>query len=45
MDGRAKSAIAKAQKGDVVVISEIKASFSGIDQRAKAVSACTFEVQ
>jgi len=45
MDGRAKSAIAKAQKGDVVVISEIKASFTGIDQRAKAVSACTFEVQ
>jgi gliding motility-associated protein GldM len=45
MDGRAKSAIAKAQKGDVVVISEIKASFSGIDQRAKAVSACTFEIQ
>lgn len=45
MDGRAKSAISKAQKGDVVVISEIKASFTGIDQKAKAVSACTFEIQ
>jgi len=45
MDGRAKSAIAKAQKGDVVVISEIKASFTGIDQKPKVISACTFEVQ
>jgi len=45
MDGRAKSAIARAQKGDVVVISEIKANFSGIDQKSKAVSACTFEIQ
>ena len=45
MDGRAKSAIAKATRGDVVVISEIKASFSGIDQVAKRVSTCTFEVQ
>ena len=45
MDSRAKSAIAKAQKGDVVVISEIKASFSGIDQMAKKVSICTYEIQ
>jgi gliding motility-associated protein GldM len=45
MDARAKSAIAKAQKGDVVVISEIKASFSGIDQMAKKVSICTYEIQ
>jgi len=45
MDGRAKSAIAKAGRGDVVVISEIKASFTGIDQVAKRVSTCTFEVQ
>ena len=45
MDGRAKSAIAKAQKGDVVVISEIKASFQGIDQMAKKVSICTYEIQ
>jgi gliding motility-associated protein GldM len=45
MDGRARSAIAKATRGDVVVISEIKASFSGIDQVAKRVSTCTFEVQ
>ncbi len=45
MDSRAKSAIAKAQKGDVVVISEIKASFTGIDQMAKKVSICTYEIQ
>ncbi|MQP25497.1 gliding motility protein GldM [Flavobacterium sp. LMO8] len=45
MDARAKSAIAKAQRGDVVVISEIKASFSGIDQMAKKVSICTYEIQ
>ena len=45
MDGRARAAIAKAQRGDVVVISEIKASFSGIDQVAKRVSSCTYEVQ
>ncbi len=45
MDGRARAAIAKAQRGDVVVISEIKANFSGIDQLAKRVSTCTYEVQ
>ena len=45
MDGRARAAIAKASKGDVVVISEIKASFSGIDQLVKRVSACTYEIQ
>ena len=45
MDGRAKAAIAKATRGDLVVISEIKASFSGIDQVAKRVSTCTFEIQ
>jgi gliding motility-associated protein GldM len=45
MDGRARSAIEKAGRGDIVVISEIKASFSGIDQVAKRVSTCTYEVQ
>lgn len=45
MDARARAAISKAQKGDVVVISEIKASFSGIDQMAKKVSICTYEIQ
>ena len=45
MDGRAKAAIQKAQRGDVVVISEIKAKFSGIEQVAKRVSSCTYEVQ
>mgnify|MGYP000919396636 CR=1 FL=1 len=32
-------------KGDVVIISEIKANFVGIDQVAKRVSACTYEIQ
>jgi gliding motility-associated protein GldM len=45
MDGRARSAIQKAGRGDIVVISEIKATFSGIDQVAKRVSTCTYEVQ
>lgn len=45
MDSRAKAAIAKAGRGDVVVIDNIKANFSGIDQAAKRVSPCTFEVQ
>jgi gliding motility-associated protein GldM len=45
MDGRARAAIAKATRGDVVVISEIKASFVGIDQVAKRVSPCTYEIQ
>ncbi len=45
MDSRAKSAIAKAGRGDVVVIDNIKANFTGIDQAAKRVSPCTFEVQ
>jgi gliding motility-associated protein GldM len=45
MDARAKSAIQKASRGDVVVIDNIKANFIGIDQLAKRVSPCTFEVQ
>ncbi len=45
MDGRARAAIAKAGRGDVIVISEIKASFSGIEQRPKGVSVCTYEIQ
>lgn len=45
MDSRAKAAIAKAGKGDIVVISDIKAKFTGIDQAPKRVSTCTFEVQ
>ncbi|MFD2910016.1 gliding motility protein GldM [Flavobacterium ardleyense] len=45
MDAKAKAVIAKASRGDVVVISEIKASFSGIDQVAKRVSTCTYEIQ
>jgi len=45
MDSRAKAAIDKAGRGDVVVIDNIKATFSGIDQIAKRVSPCTYEVQ
>lgn len=45
MDARARAAIAKASKGDVIIISEIKASFVGIDQVAKRVSPCTYEIQ
>jgi gliding motility-associated protein GldM len=45
MDGRAKAAIAKAGRGDVVVIDNIKAKFVGIDQTPKRVSPCTYEVQ
>lgn len=45
MDSRAKAAIAKANKGDVIIISDIKASFQGIDQMARRVSSCTYEIQ
>ena len=45
MDSRARSAIQKASRGDLVVIDNIKANFVGIDQLAKRVSPCTFEVQ
>lgn len=45
MDARAKAAIAKAGRGDIVVISEIKAKFVGLDQMPKRVAPCTFEVQ
>lgn len=45
MDARAKAAIARAGRGDVVVISNIKAKFVGIDQIPKSVSPCTYEVQ
>ena len=45
MDDRAKAAIRKASKGDLIVVSEIKGTFSGINQVPKSVSACTFEIQ
>ncbi|AWH85079.1 gliding motility protein GldM [Flavobacterium album] len=45
MDSKAKSAIAKAGRGDVVVISDIKANFVGIDQKPRTISMCTYEVQ
>ena len=45
MNAQAISAIKKAGRGDVVTISEIKVKFVGIDQPAKNVSPCTFEIQ
>ena len=45
MDARAKAAIKKAGRGDVVIISEIKATFVGIDQRPKSISPCTYEIK
>lgn len=45
MNGQAQSAINKAKRGDVVVIDNIKAKFSGIDQIARSTSAATFEIQ
>ena len=39
------AAIKKAGRGDVVTISEIKVKYVGINQPAKNVSPCTFEVQ
>ena len=45
MDGRARAAIKKAKRGDVVVISNIKATFTGIGQIPKATSTCTYEIQ
>lgn len=45
MNERAKAAIQKANRGDVVVIDNIKAVFNGIDQPVKRISMATFEVQ
>ncbi|MGV3461242.1 MAG: gliding motility protein GldM [Flavobacterium sp.] len=45
MNDRARAAIKKANRGDVVVIDQIKATFSGIDQAVKRISMATFEVQ
>ena len=45
MDGRARAAIKKAKRGDVVIISNIKAKFNGIEQAVKPASACTYEIQ
>jgi len=45
MNAAALNAIKKAGRGDVVVISEIKAKFVGIPVAPKAPSVCTFEIQ
>lgn len=45
MDGRAKAAIAKASRGDLVVISEIKTKLRGSSIMLKKTAPATFEVQ
>ena len=45
MDGRAKAAIAKASRGDLVVISEIKTKLRGSTIMLKKTAPATFEVQ
>lgn len=45
MNGQAQSAINKAKRGDVIVIDNIKTTFTGINQRARSTSAATFEIQ
>jgi 3-phosphoglycerate kinase len=45
MDAKARAAIQRAQRGDVVIIDNIRAKFDGIDQEVKRISPCTYEVQ
>ena len=45
MDSRAKAAIAKASRGDLVVISEIKTKLRGSSIMLKKTAPCTFEIQ
>ena len=45
MNSSAKAAIAKASKGDVVTIMNIKAKFDGINQIPKRVSTATYEIK
>ncbi|MFP9100690.1 gliding motility protein GldM [Flavobacterium sp. RHBU_24] len=45
MNSSAKAAIAKASKGDVVTIMNIKAKFEGINQLPKRVSTATYEIK
>ncbi|WP_445455488.1 type IX secretion system motor protein PorM/GldM [Flavobacterium sp. HNIBRBA15423] len=45
MDGRAKAAIGKASRGDVIIISEIKTKLRGSDIYMKKTAPCTYEIQ
>jgi gliding motility-associated protein GldM len=45
MDTRAKAAIAKAARGDVVIINEIKTKLRGSSIMLKKTAPCTFEIQ
>jgi hypothetical protein len=45
MDGRAKAAISKATRGDIIIISEIKTKLRGSAIMLKKTAPCTFEIQ
>lgn len=45
MDGRAKAAISKASRGDIVIINEIKTKLRGSSIMLKKTAPCTFEIQ
>ena len=45
MDDRAKGAIRKASRGDIIVISEIKTKLRGSSLLLKKTTPCTFEIQ
>jgi len=45
MDSKAKSAIARAMRGDVIIISEIKTKLQGSEVRLKSTAPCTYEIQ
>lgn len=45
MDGRAKAAIGKASRGDVIIISEIKTKLRGSSIMMKKTAPCTFEIK
>ena len=45
MDNRAKAAISKASRGDIVIINEIKTKLRGSSIMLKKTAPCTFEIQ
>ncbi|VXB06367.1 Protein involved in gliding motility GldM [Flavobacterium sp. 9AF] len=45
MDARAKAAIGKASRGDVIIISEIKTRLQGSSIMMKKTAPCTFEIK
>lgn len=45
LSGAAQAAVKRAQKGDVIVISDIKARFEGINQIPGKISPCNYEIR